>query len=79
MDDKPIDKQDILNELDELHKLDHDYADGRILGSMCTEAHPFAKEVFCKFLDTNLGNLLGSYCPLMKPMVTLLLGELRPI
>lgn len=56
MDDKPMDKQKILNELDELHKLDHDYADGRILGSMCTEAHPFAKEVYCKFLDTNLGD-----------------------
>ena len=56
MDDKPIDKQTILNELEELHKLDHDYADGRILGSMCTEAHPFAKEVYCKFLDTNLGD-----------------------
>lgn len=56
MDDKPMDKQDILNELEELHALDHDYSDGRILGSMCTEAHPFAKEVFCKFLDTNLGD-----------------------
>lgn len=56
MDDKPIDKKDILKELSELHELDHDYADGRILGSMCTEAHPFAKEVFCKFLDTNLGD-----------------------
>ena len=56
MDDKPIDKQDILKELEEFHKLDHDYADGRILGSMCTEAHPFAKEVYCKFLDTNLGD-----------------------
>ena len=56
MDDKPIDKQDILNELNELHELDHDYFDGRILGSMCTEAHPFAKEVYCKFLDTNLGD-----------------------
>ena len=56
MDDKPIDKQDILNELEELHALDHDYRDGRILGSMCTEAHPFAKEVYCKFLDTNLGD-----------------------
>ena len=56
MDDKPIDKQDILEKLNELHKLDHDYADGRILGSMCTQAHPFAKEVFCKFLDTNLGD-----------------------
>ncbi len=56
MEDKPIDKQDILNELEEIHKLDYDYADGRILGSMCTEAHPFAKEVYCRFLDTNLGD-----------------------
>ena len=56
MDDKPIDKNIILNELNELHSLDHDYADGRILGSMCTEAHPFAKEVYCKFFDTNLGD-----------------------
>lgn len=56
MDDKPIDKEDILKELSEIHKLDHDYADGRILGSMCTQAHPFAKEVYCNFLDTNLGD-----------------------
>lgn len=56
MQDKPVDKDDILKELSEIHKLDHDYADGRILGSMCTEAHPFAKEVYCKFLDTNLGD-----------------------
>ena len=41
MDDKPMDKQDILDELEEIHKLDSDYAEGRILGSMCTEAHPF--------------------------------------
>ena len=56
MDDKPIDKAVILRELEGLHRLDHDYANGRILGSMCTEAHPFAKEVYCKFLDTNLGD-----------------------
>lgn len=56
MDDKPTDKQDILKELEEIHKLDYDYADGRILGSMCTAAHPFAKEVYCRFLDTNLGD-----------------------
>ncbi len=56
MQDNPIDKQDILNELAELHSLDYDYEDGRILGSMCTQAHPFAKEVYCKFLDTNLGD-----------------------
>lgn len=56
MDDKPVDKEDILKELSEMHKLDYDYADGRILGSMCTEAHPFAKEVYYDFLDTNLGD-----------------------
>ncbi len=56
MHDKPVDKEEILKELSEIHKLDCDYSDGRILGSMCTEAHPFAKEVYCKFLDTNLGD-----------------------
>ena len=56
MQDEPIGKEDILKELSEIHKLDYEYADGRILGSMCTEAHPFAKEVYCKFLDTNLGD-----------------------
>ncbi len=56
MQEKPIDKEDILKELAEIHKLDYDYADGRILGSMCTEAHPFAKEVYFNFLDTNLGD-----------------------
>ncbi|MBQ6345813.1 MAG: tyrosine decarboxylase MfnA [Methanobrevibacter sp.] len=56
MQDEPIDKEDILKELAEIHELDYNYADGRILGSMCTEAHPFAKEVYCRFLDTNLGD-----------------------
>jgi len=56
MQEKPVDKEYILKELDEIHNLDNNYADGRILGSMCTEAHPFAKEVYCKFLDTNLGD-----------------------
>ena len=56
MDEKPIDKHIILDELNELKDLDHDYSDGRILGSMCTKAHPFAKEVYYKFLDANLGD-----------------------
>lgn len=56
MQDEPIDKEDILKKLSKIKKLDYNYADGRILGSMCTEAHPFAKEVYCKFLDTNLGD-----------------------
>ena len=56
MQDEPIDKEDILKELNDFHKVDYKYSEGRILGSMCTEAHPFAKEVYCKFLDTNLGD-----------------------
>ena len=56
MQDEPIDKEDSLKELNDFHKLDYKYSEGRILGSMCTEAHPFAKEVYCKFLDTNLGD-----------------------
>ena len=60
MEDKPISKKDILKELDEIQSKDHKYSDGRILGSMCTEAHPFAKEVYCKFLDSNFNT--SSYC-----------------
>ena len=57
MNDLPIDKDEILKELDLFQDLDLKYSSGRILGSMCTEAHPFAKEVYIKFLDTNLGDL----------------------
>ncbi len=56
MEDKPISKQEILKELDNLQSMDLKYSDGRILGSMCTEAHPFAKEIYFKFLDSNLGD-----------------------
>lgn len=56
MEDKPITKEDILNELKKLQSKDFKYSDGRILGSMCTEAHPFSKKVFCDFLDSNLGD-----------------------
>lgn len=56
MEDKPISKQEILKKLDALQSMDLKYGDGRILGSMCTEAHPFAKEVYFKFLDSNLGD-----------------------
>ena len=56
MNDLPIDKDEILKELDLFQDLDLKYSSGRILGSMCTEAHPFAKEVYIKFLDTNLGD-----------------------
>lgn len=80
MDEKPIDKEDILKELSEMHKLDYDYADGRILGSMCTEAHPFAKEVYFNFLDTNLGDPgLFKGTKLIETKVIESIGELLSI
>ena len=54
--DLPMNKEDIIEELDFIHEKDLKYSDGKILGSMCTESHPFAKEVYNKFLDTNLGD-----------------------
>ena len=56
MNTKPIAKSEILKELQEYQNQDYKYESGRILGSMCTQAHPFAKEVFIKFLDSNLGD-----------------------
>ena len=56
MDKMPKDCEVILKELDELHRKDLKYSDGKILGSMCTQAHPFAKKVFYDFLDSNLGD-----------------------
>ena len=56
MNEKPISKDEIFKELDEYQAMDCKYSDGRILGSMCTEAHPIAKEAFYKFSDSNLGD-----------------------
>ena len=49
-------QDEIFNELDKFQAMDCKYSDGRILGSMCTEAHPIAKEAFFKFVDSNLGD-----------------------
>ncbi len=50
-------KQDIiLKELDRIRKKDFTYESGHILGSMCTQLHPIAKQVYMKFLETNLGD-----------------------
>ena len=56
MNDLPINKDEILKELDLIQDKDLKYSSGRILGSMCTEAHPFGKEVYIKFFDSNLGD-----------------------
>jgi tyrosine decarboxylase/aspartate 1-decarboxylase len=51
-----ISEAEVLRELEERKGLDFNYSDGRILSSMCTEPHPFAKKVFQRFIDTNLGD-----------------------
>ena len=56
MNEKPISHDEIFNQLDKFQAMDCKYSDGRILGSMCTEAHPIAKEAFFKFIDSNLGD-----------------------
>ena len=56
MNEKPMSQDEIFNELDKFQAMDCKYSDGRILGSMCTEAHPIAKEAFFKFVDSNLGD-----------------------
>ena len=56
MNEKPISHDEIFSQLDEFQAMDCKYSDGRILGSMCTEAHPIAKEAFFKFIDSNLGD-----------------------
>ena len=56
MEEKPVSKDLILKELENFQSEDLKYGDGRILCSMCTEAHPFAKKIYCDFLDSNLGD-----------------------
>jgi len=47
---------EILKELDLLKEKDFSFSSGKILGSMCTQPHPIAKETYLKFLETNLGD-----------------------
>lgn len=56
MNKKPIPKEEIFKELEYYQSMDCKYSDGNILGSMCTEAHPIAKEAFFKFFESNLGD-----------------------
>ncbi len=46
----------ILQDLAQYRTQDFTFASGRILGSMCTQPHPIAKEAYMRFLETNLGD-----------------------
>jgi tyrosine decarboxylase/aspartate 1-decarboxylase len=56
MENDPCKEDYIFEKLKEYKSKDLNYSSGRILGSMCTESHPLAKEVFADFLDSNLGD-----------------------
>jgi tyrosine decarboxylase/aspartate 1-decarboxylase len=46
----------ILKDLQNFYNKDFIFSSGHILGSMCTQPHPIAKEAYIKFLETNLGD-----------------------
>jgi tyrosine decarboxylase/aspartate 1-decarboxylase len=56
MEEKGKSTREILKRLSLAGGQDWKYSDGKILGSMCTSPHPFAKQVYEQFLDTNLGD-----------------------
>ncbi len=56
MDKTGLSKRQVFETLQEFKKKDLKYSSGKILGSMCTCAHPIAKEVYCDFLESNLGD-----------------------
>ncbi len=49
-------EEEILKRLFEARGKDWKYSDGKILSSMCTSPHPFAKGVYDLFSNTNLGD-----------------------
>jgi tyrosine decarboxylase / aspartate 1-decarboxylase len=53
---KGLSAKTVLAELKKIHNLDQQYADGRILCSMCTKPHPIAKKAYQTFFESNLGD-----------------------
>jgi len=51
----------ILKELESKLKKDFTFKSGRIIGSMCTEPHPFARKLYVRYLEKNLGD--SGLCP----------------
>lgn len=49
-------RDEILKELNDFKKRDYRFSNGRILGSMCAQPHPIAREAYITFLETNLGD-----------------------
>jgi len=49
-------KREIKKILKNKLSIDYSYDSGYILGSMCTDVHTFAKEIYCKYVSKNLGD-----------------------
>lgn len=56
MDEKSLEEGKVLDILKDARKKDLKYSDGKILSSMCTLPHPFARKVYELFAETNLGD-----------------------
>jgi len=54
--EKGLSEKAILTKLESKLKEDFTYDSGRILGSMCTRPHEFARHVYMKCLEKNLGD-----------------------
>lgn len=54
--EKGIPRKAVLRELRTRLGKDYTYDSGRILGSMCTSPHPFAKQTYARFFEKNLGD-----------------------
>lgn len=56
MEEEGSTREEVLELLENLAREDASYASGRVLSSMCTSPHPLAREVFMRFLESNLGD-----------------------
>jgi tyrosine decarboxylase/aspartate 1-decarboxylase len=54
-------REKIFKELESFQQRDFCFSSGHILGSMCTQPHPIAREAYIQFLETNLGD--PELCP----------------
>ncbi|MBN1410680.1 MAG: tyrosine decarboxylase MfnA [Spirochaetales bacterium] len=77
MNENGIPKQQIINELEDRLRDDIPFDSGRILGSMCTAPHLFAREIFSRYLEKNIGDPgLCSSTRLLENEAIGMLGEL---
>jgi tyrosine decarboxylase/aspartate 1-decarboxylase len=56
MKEKGLPQNLVLQQLNSKLKEDFTYESGKILGSMCTKPHEFAKKVYMQYLEKNLGD-----------------------